>query len=212
MKSENIDHLMKTRGKFLVFCALLMIPIGVSNIWGIFQPYVMDYMGWNSDTASATYMICVIMFVVGGIIGGKLQDYFSPKIIILLGGVLMGIGTAGAAFSPSAAPVVFYILYGVICGIGYGISYNQAVSLSQKWFYDKRGFSGGIVVAALGISAMIATPVSNALFVNLGFRFTFIFWGVLFAVLNLVISFLLKILPRILLHPQNRHRIYLFSK
>lgn len=183
---------MKTRYKYLIFCGLLQIPIGVSMIWGIFQPYVMELMNWDVDTASAAYPIAVIMFVVGGIISGKLQERFAPRVVVLIAGVMMGAGCVLAAFTPQSMPMFFYITFSVVCGLGWGISYNQAIALSQKWFYDKRGFAGGIVVAVLGIAAMILTPVANALFTRCGFTESFIFWGALFLAVNVVSALVIK--------------------
>ncbi|MBQ3379740.1 MAG: OFA family MFS transporter [Clostridia bacterium] len=189
---ERNKALMKTRYKYLIFCGLLQIPIGVSMIWGIFQPYVMDLMDWDVDTASAAYPIAVIMFVVGGIISGKLQERFSPRAVVLIAGVMMGAGCALAAFTPQSMPMFFYITFSIVCGLGWGISYNQAIALSQKWFYDKRGFAGGIVVAALGVAAMILTPIANAMFTNFGFTVSFIFWGALFLAVNVVSAAVIK--------------------
>ncbi|MBQ4249186.1 MAG: OFA family MFS transporter [Clostridia bacterium] len=189
---EKNDSLMKTRFKYLIFCGILQIPIGVSMIWGIFQPYVMDLTGWDVDTAGAAYPIAVIMFVLGGIISGKLQERFVPRVVVLISGVMMGAGCVLAAFTPFDMPVFFYITFSVICGLGWGISYNQAIALSQKWFYDKRGFAGGVVVAALGIAAMITTPIASALFTHFSFKLAFIFWGAIFLLVNIVSAIFIK--------------------
>jgi len=192
ISAETKEHLMKTRFKYLIFCAILQIPVGVSMIWGIFQPYIMAEMGWDVDTASSTYPLMVIMFTVGGIISGKLQSKFDPKMVVCIGGICLAVGCIAAGFTPASTPLILYLTYSVIAGIGYGVGYNQAIALSQKWFYDKRGFSGGVVVASLGIASMIATPVANWSFTNFGFKTTFIAMGVIFFIINVGISFFLK--------------------
>jgi len=192
ISAETREHLMKTRFKYLIFCAILQIPVGVSMIWGIFQPYIMSEMGWDVDTVSAIYPISVIFFVLGGIISGRMQSKMNPKMVIRIGGIVLAAGCAISALTTPTTPWVLYAAYILLAGTGYGIGYNQAIALSQKWFYDKRGFAGGVVVAALGVATMIATPVANWLFSTYGFRFTFFAMAGLFLVVNVGMSFFVK--------------------
>jgi len=193
--AEQRERLMKARFKYLIFCAILQMTVGVSMIWGIFQPHIMNEMGWDVDTVSATYPIMVITFVLGGILSGKLQTKFDARKVIIIGGIVLAAGAFAAAFTPKSLPAMLYITYGIISGTGFGIGYNQAIALSQQWFYDKRGFAGGVVVASLGIASMIATPLTNWLFENVGFRSTFITWAVIFLILSVGTSFFIKSPP-----------------
>jgi OFA family oxalate/formate antiporter-like MFS transporter len=55
-------------------------------------------------------------------------------------------------------------------GLGFGVVYNTAVTLSQQWFYDKRGLAGGIVVSSLGFAGIIFTPIINYTLTNFGLK------------------------------------------
>jgi len=135
------------------------------------------------------------MFVIGGIIGGKLQIKFPPRIVVLISGVLMALGCIISAFCPKDLTIYFYISYAIIASAGFGMCYNQSVILPQKWFYDKRGFASGIVVSALGISCMVGTPLTNWIFSTFRFKLSFIIIGVIFFVIAFAVSFFMKAPP-----------------
>ena len=124
----------QNRNIILLFCALMQLSVGISYIWSVFQPHVMATHNWDASTASMTYTVCVLAFVIGGTIGGKLQARFSPKFIVILSGIFMAAGSISSAFTPSSSPVFLYVTFGIICGLGFGFTYNVAVALSQKWF------------------------------------------------------------------------------
>jgi OFA family oxalate/formate antiporter-like MFS transporter len=131
-KSQN-------RNIILFFAALMQFSVGISYVWSVFQPFVMKQYGWNATTASMTYTVMVLAFVLGGTIGGRIQEKLSPKIIIILGGIIMAIGSFLSYFTPASNPLFLYATFGILSGLGMGFVYNTAISLSQKWFYDKRG-------------------------------------------------------------------------
>lgn len=184
----------KTDNRYLMllFSALLQFTVGVSYVWSVFQPFVMKEYNWDAHTASLTYTISVLALVIGGTAGGKIQDKLSPRIIIIGGGIIMALGSFLAYFTNASNPIYLCITFGLITGLGYGIVYNTGVTLSQKWFYDKRGMASGVVVSTLGFASILFTPLFNYILSTYGLKVTFIILSLFFILLSLFISFFVK--------------------
>src|SRR5262249_59276300 len=78
---------------------------------------------------------------------GWLVDRFGPKIIVLLGGVLVGI--AWALNSVAASLPVLY-LAAAVGGTGAGAVYGTCIGNALKWFPDRRGLAAGLTAAGFG--------------------------------------------------------------
>ena len=48
-----------------------------------------------------------------------------------------------------------YLTYGVVGGIGAGMAYITPLAMVTKWFPDKKGLAGGLVVGAFGLGAFV---------------------------------------------------------
>ena len=51
---------------------------GFPHIWSIYQPYAMEATGWSQTEASMCFYLSFVTFVIGNIVGGKIQDRYSP--------------------------------------------------------------------------------------------------------------------------------------
>lgn len=60
------------------------------------------------------------------------------------------------------------IVYGVIFGLGVGLSYVSTISNAIKFFPDHRGLAGGLATMSYGLSSMIVPPVASTLISGFG--------------------------------------------
>jgi OFA family oxalate/formate antiporter-like MFS transporter len=84
----------------------------------------------------------------------------------------------------------------VIAGIGIGLGYIVPIATLIKWFPDKRGVITGIAVAGFGAGAVLTAPIAKRLISSMGVFETFAVLGVIYAVMVLGASFLIKNPPR----------------
>jgi OFA family oxalate/formate antiporter-like MFS transporter len=107
---------------------------------------------------------------------GWLADRFGPRIIIMLGGILVGIGWIGiAVFQSIPALYIFYALGGV----GAGAVYGTCIGNMLKWFPDRRGLCAGAVAGAYGVgTAITIIPIGHMLKAS-GPWHTFLVWGII---------------------------------
>jgi len=71
---------------------------------------------------------------------GWFVDRFGPKIVVLIGGVLVGIAWVMNAFADS---LVLLYTAAAIGGIGAGAVYGTCIGNALKWFPDRRGLCAG---------------------------------------------------------------------
>lgn len=176
----------------LIVGAIIQLCLGTVYIWGVFQQPVMDLFKWDKTTASLTFSIVLGFFVVGSIVGGRIQDKTNPRVVILSGGLILGAGTFLAAFTPAANPFFLYLTYGMLGGFGMGMTYTTIIACCQKWFCERMGLATGIVVGSLGFGGVIFTPLAKLFLSTSGVPNTFIYFAIIFTIVCVVGSFFFK--------------------
>lgn len=173
-----MDGQIKLKRLFMMAAgALAIFFTGYPHIWSVYQPYIIKETGWSQSQAAMCFYIALITFVIGNMVGGKLQDKYSPRCAIFWGGMLFSLGILLSAISLHKSPFVMYLTYGGLQGIGQGAIYTTIISTAQKWFPTKTGFASGIVVTANGLCGFFLAPFSRYLLNGYGISTTFLVIG-----------------------------------
>ena len=147
----------------------IQLCLGTAYIWSIFQSGIANSIfGGDNAAAGLAFSLLLAMLSVGGTIGGKLQVKFGPRVIVILGGIVLALGFFLASLVTEAAPWMLWLTYGIMGGIGMGLTYSTTIACAQKWYPDKRGFITGLIVAALGFGGVVFTPAIEALIKTFG--------------------------------------------
>ena len=150
--------------------------------------------GWtylNNAQAATPFSICVIVFALLMIPGGRIQDRISPKFGATLGGLTLAAGCILAGVMKSYTGIV--IGFGILGGIGMGIGYAAPTPAALKWFGPhKRGLIAGIVVGGYGGAALYIGGLGQYLINQYGISGSFIGLGTFFAVVVVIAGQLLK--------------------
>ena len=142
--------------KVLIAGSILQLFLGIIYVWSVFVAPVAGNFGWKLDDVKFTANIMLCCFVLGILIGGKLQTKIKASYIVLAGGVLMAAGMLATSFLGTGAPVwSIWITYGIVGGFGVGLAYNTIISSAQKWFPKKRGLATGISVFTFGFASVV---------------------------------------------------------
>jgi OFA family oxalate/formate antiporter-like MFS transporter len=161
--------------------------IGILYIWSIISKALINDLGWTSKQASLPYTFVTVTFVIAMTIFGRLQDTKGPRITATIASVMMGCGIILSGLLVS--PVILVITFGIIAGAGIGTANVATVPPAVKWFPpEKKGMVTGLSVAGIGISAVVYSPISNALLQSVGISKTFIFLGIGALVIMVVLS------------------------
>ena len=183
---QNAKYHNRKRIYMMTTGALLIFFTGFPHIWSIYQPYVMNAVNWTQTQASICFYISLATFVLGNIIGGKLQHKYSPKFTIIVGGAIFSLSILLSSFLIIKNPLPMYITYGVMQGIGDGMVYAIILNTAQKWFTNRTGFATGIIVTANALCGLIMTPISRVLLEKIGLKFTFLIIGIVITICWLI--------------------------
>src|SRR5512139_1780534 len=150
--------------------------------------------GWvylTNSQAADPFMICVIIFTILMIPGGKIQDKFGPKVGAITGGLFLAVGCIIAGVAKSYTGLI--IGFGIFGGIGMGIGYAAPTPAALKWFGPhKRGLIAGLVVGGYGGAALYVSPLGAYLLEVGGLTYSFVFLGILFAAVTIIAGSLLS--------------------
>jgi MFS transporter, OFA family, oxalate/formate antiporter len=149
--------------------------------------------GWvylNNAMAATPFSLCVIIFAILMIPGGRIQDKYGPKVGATTGGLFLALGCIIAGLMKSYTGLI--IGFGIFGGIGMGIGYAAPTPAALKWFGPhKRGLIAGLVVGGYGGAALYVSPLGAYLLKSGGITYSFIFLGILFAVVTIIAGQLL---------------------
>lgn len=190
-----------TRKRWIILIASCFINLCIGSMyaWSVFAAPMAKYLSQVTGatlTAGALAIVFTVTNSVGPITmitGGRINDTFGPKKVILVGGLLFGGGMILSGFANSLNMLV--LAYGIVTGLGIGLVYGCTISNSIKFFPDKRGFVGGITTACYGFSSVLVPPVANILINNFGVTSAFKIIGATFLIIVCVCSFFIDKCP-----------------
>ncbi|MDY0220790.1 MAG: OFA family MFS transporter [Desulfobacterium sp.] len=159
--------------------------------------------GWiylTNAQAATPFSLCVIMFAVLMIPGGRIQDRISPKFGATCGGLLLAAGCIVAGLMKSYTGLI--IGFGLLGGAGMGIGYAAPTPAALKWFGpEKRGLIAGLVVGGYGGAALYIGWLGQKLIDLYGITGSFVILGSFFAVVVVIAGQMLKAPPEGYLPP-----------
>jgi MFS transporter, OFA family, oxalate/formate antiporter len=163
------------------------------NVKDAGQPMTGINEGWTYLTnaeAATPFSLCVIIFALFMIPGGRIQDKYGPKVGATLGGLCLAAGCILAGLMKSYTGLI--VGFGILGGIGMGIGYAAPTPAALKWFGPhKRGLIAGLVVGGYGGAALYIAPLAQRLIDGYGISGSFIGLGIFFAVVVVIAGQLL---------------------
>ncbi|XP_033118248.1 uncharacterized MFS-type transporter YhjX-like [Anneissia japonica] len=153
----------------LVGGVLVHLTIGTIYTFGNMSPYITSYIRERSYPHDLRYQLVIVIYVLAlagqgstMILGGKLEKRFGPKYVSLGGGLIMSSGVLLSYFSIQKSFAWLAVTYGILFGIGIGITYVSPLVCALKWFPEKTGLVSGIIVAGFGGGAFIFNFVQTS--------------------------------------------------
>ncbi|MCM8813288.1 MAG: OFA family MFS transporter [Candidatus Omnitrophica bacterium] len=168
----------------------ILICLGAAYAWGVFLLPIERQTGWSRATISFAVSVLLLVFSIFMAIGGLIEKKIGPRRTAGIGGVLVGGGWLLAAFAPT--PLGLYVGYGVLAGMGTGLSYMPSIASGIAWFPDKKGLVTGIIVCGFGFGTAFLSPLITTLINAQGWRTAMIVCGIFFGLIITVAAQFLK--------------------
>ena len=181
------------RWMILFFSILSMVAVANFQYgWTLFVPPLQEHLKTEQALIQVTFTVFVLLQTWLVPFEGWLVDKFGPRLLVMLGGVLAGLGWVGSGKAESLTAL--YLSY-AFSGLGAGIVYGTAVGSALKWFPDHRGLAAGLTAAGFGAgSAFTVAPIANMIAAK-GYQAAFIKWGIIQGVTVLIAAWFLKAPP-----------------
>lgn len=174
-----------------VFGGVLMnLALGTLYAWSVFVIPLEQEFGWKRAQTSWIFTIAIAVFAATFVLAGRIQDRRGPRTCALIGGVLVSVGFGLASLTTSLW--YLYLVFGVVVGLGNGFGYATPIPVASKWFPDRRGLVVGIMVAGYGAGSAIFGPLASVLIEGIGWRQTFTTLGIVFFVMTMVGTALIR--------------------
>ena len=142
--------------------------------WTLFVGPIGQKHGWDRASIQVAFTIFVLTETWLVPIEGWFVDRYGPKIVVVIGGVLVGISWMLNAYVSTLA--MLYIS-AAIGGIGAGAVYGTCVGNALKWFPDKRGLAAGLTAAGFGAGSALTIIPIQAMIRSSGYEATFFWFG-----------------------------------
>src|ERR1700730_9503042 len=178
---------MRTINRWVIAAAgvFMQMALGAVYAWSVVPAPLVKQFGWSISEVTLTFTISIFVLGIAAFFGGLWLNRKGPRVVAITGGILYGLGVFLASFSANKLWWL-YLSYGLIGGIGLGLSYIVPVAVLVKWFPDRRGLITGIAVAGFGAGALVTAPVATRLIQGVGVLNTFAWLGIAYLIVTVV--------------------------
>src|ERR1700738_5370398 len=178
--------------RWLQLVAGIVCMVMIANLqygWTLFVNPIDQKYHWGRATIQVAFTIFVLTETWLVPVEGWLVDRFGPKIVVLVGGVLVAISWVINSLADELGTLYIAAAIG---GIGAGAVYGTSIGNALKWFPDRRGLAAGLTAAGFGAgSALTIIPIQGMIQSN-GYQATFLWFGIGQGVVVVVLSRLLR--------------------
>ena len=157
-------------GWVIVGVAMVVTCVGFGAMFslGVFLQPMSESMGWSRTGISTAALLNFLCMGVGSFFWGALSDRIGTRAVVLLGGVLLGLGTVMASRAPTLGH--FQIYFGVVVGFAAGSLYTPLTATTTRWFTRHRSLAVALVSAGLGLGSTTTAPLARWIITNYDWR------------------------------------------
>lgn len=151
----------RSYGWVVVAAGALMgcVAIGAMFSLAVFLQPMADATGWSRTGISTAMTLDFLTMGVAAFGWGALTDRFGPRIVVLSGAILLGLGLAVASRAQSL--LAFQLAYGVIVGVAAGAVFAPMIATVTGWFEKRRSLAVSLVSAGMGVAPMTISPFAR---------------------------------------------------
>jgi MFS family permease len=171
------------------------VAIGCMFSLAVFLQPMSEATGWSRTGISSAMTLDFLTMGVAAFGWGALTDRFGPRLVVLAGAVLLGIGLALSSRATSL--LEFQIVYGGFVGVAAGAIIAPMMATTTGWFDKHRSLAVSLVSAGMGMAPMTISPFASWLIAHYDWRTAQMTIAILAAVLLIPTAFLVRRAPSV---------------
>ncbi|MEK7847743.1 MAG: MFS transporter [Chloroflexota bacterium] len=168
-------------GWWILIMGSLISAVGTGMLYHSFTVFFLPLKRDLAVSSAAVSLLYGATRLEGGAEGpivGRLIDRFGPRVVILGGAALAGVGFILLSMAHSF--LSFFLIYVFVISLGYNAGFYHPVSTAvNSWFIRRRGTGFAIIGAAGSMGGVIMAPVMSYLILNFGWRTGAVIAGVI---------------------------------
>jgi len=151
----------RSYGWVIVGAGALMgcVAIGALFSLAVFLQPMSEATGWTRTGISSAMTLDFLTMGVAAFGWGALSDRFGPRIVVLSGALLLGLGLALASRANSL--LEFQLIYGIVVGVAAGAVFAPMIATVTGWFDRHRSLAVSLVSAGMGVAPMTISPFAQ---------------------------------------------------
>jgi MFS family permease len=151
------------------------VAMGALFSLGVFLAPIQTATAWSRTDISAVALLAWVTLGIGSFLWGALSDRTGPRVVIVAGGLLLGLGLVLA--SRVTALWQFALAYGGLVGLAVGAFYAPLTSMVSAAFTRNRGLALGLVSAGAGLGNFAVAPLVRWLITEYDWRIAMLLLG-----------------------------------
>lgn len=182
-------------GWVIVAAGALMgcVAIGAMFSLAVFLQPMSDATGWSRTGISTAMTLDFLTMGIAAFGWGALTDRFGPRIVVLAGALLLGLGIVLSSRSTSL--LEFQLIYGVLVGVAAGAVFAPMMVTVTGWFDKHRSLAVSLVSAGMGMAPMTISPFAQWLISSYDWRTAQLVIGIMAWVLLIPAALLVRRAP-----------------
>ena len=144
----DFDTANRKRGWIVVaICfAATAFTFGARSSVSMMLPIWQEELGWSRSQAASGASIVLAIMALGSPIAGNLMDRYGARLVIATGLAALAFGVGATSFVSD--PTFYYLLFGVIGGVGWAfVSIPMVTAAVSGYFERMRGLAIGIAIS-----------------------------------------------------------------
>ncbi|MBJ3778285.1 MFS transporter [Acuticoccus mangrovi] len=151
-------------------CGIAMLSLGERSAFGLFQNDMVNAHPWGRETFALAFALQNLVWGMAQPVTGGLADRYGTMKVLMVGGVLYALGTAGAVYASSS--LLMHLMFGVLVGVGLAASSFTIVisAFSRAVGPEQRTLAFGLGTAAGSLGMFLFGPVGAILIATQGWE------------------------------------------
>ena len=176
-----------------VSTAVNALAWGARSTFALFYVAMLAELGWGRGATALGYSLSWLGFVVFAPVAGWLHDRWGARVMVAMGGLLLGAALALTGRVTSLPE--YYLCFGALGAAGTASILIPATTIVTRWFAQGRGTAMGILSAGGPGSAVAFYPLNAWLIATLGWRRALAAFGCLVAAATVSLALLYREAP-----------------